>query len=90
MTANTLKFLSTKMEKKHYGGLYEDEKVAAWAATQLSTQLYGEEHTKENNVILENYVFVNNRAVKKEPKSTLISEFFKVEDTQLAKRARIV
>jgi len=79
-----------KDRKKYSGGLYEDDKVAAWAATQLSRQLYGEEHTKENNVILENYVFVNNRAVKKEPKSTLISEFFRVEDTQLAKRARIV
>ncbi len=45
------------------GGSYDNEQVAAFAADELASQLYGA-NAKRNNVNLAGYVFVNNRAIK--------------------------
>ncbi len=49
---------------RHYGGSYKDEKVAAWAASQLCIQLYGKEYARKYNIDLPGYIFKNNRAMK--------------------------
>ncbi len=49
---------------KYYGGSYCDEKVAAWASTQLSVQVRGIDNAWNNHIELEEYEFINNRAIK--------------------------
>jgi hypothetical protein len=51
--------------KVHYGGQYLDENIAGWAANQLALQLYGENIARKNDVQLEGYQFVKNRAIQK-------------------------
>ncbi len=48
---------------QYYGGRYQDEDVGGWAADQLSLELFGQD-ARQNGVILDDYVFVDRRAVQ--------------------------
>jgi hypothetical protein len=50
--------------KPYYGGSYQDEKLAAWAASQLCIQLYGQEFARKYDIEMPGYIFKNNRAIK--------------------------
>jgi hypothetical protein len=52
------------------GGTYQSEEVAGWARDMLVKELYGETALL-NNVQLNNYVWVNHRAVKVDDKHLL-------------------
>ena len=60
----------TKDYVRYSGGSYESPQIAAWAANQLSTELYGHAALL-NDVELEGYVWRNRRAV---PGPTLPTE----------------
>ncbi len=49
--------------KVHYGGKYKNERIAGFAADQLSLMLY-QDKAKSNGINLPGYIFKNNRAVK--------------------------
>ncbi len=49
--------------KRHYGGYYKNEQIAAFAADQLSLMLFRDK-ARSNGINLPGYIFKNNRAVK--------------------------
>ena len=60
---NKFRVMIEKDGIRSWGGSYNEEDVAGWASDCLSRELF-KEHARQNNVQLNDYVFINRRAVK--------------------------
>jgi hypothetical protein len=71
----------------YHGGMYKDENVAAWCADQLSKQLY-REFARSNNIKLNGYLFINNRALRIKKSNLESFETNSGYQTQITKRQK--
>jgi hypothetical protein len=63
---------------RYSGGSYKSEKIAGWAANQLSKELYGDYDTN-NHVEVEGYVFKNRRAISQDDLDQTPSKKLKIK-----------